>query len=100
MSFSDITSVKQTLKKISTADGNCLAVFDESFMEEHSDFSSFDEFMGASSWALEEGEFPITLTVGDFNQYVRENTEFESWEKMLFNAHDRYWNESDADRRR
>lgn len=99
MGFSDITSVNQTLKDINTREDDPLAVFDEDFMDESTDFSSFEEFIEESSWDLEDGEFPITLTVEDFNEYVVDNTDFECWEAMLELAHDRYWDKANRDRR-
>ena len=100
MGFSEITSVNTTLKKVSTEEDRPLAIFDDEFMASNTEFDSFSEFMADSSWSLEGEEFPITLAVGDFNDYVAQKTDFNNWAEMLNSAHDRYWERTNANRRK
>jgi hypothetical protein len=69
------------------------AIFDETFMQEHTDFETFDEMVAASpSDAEDAGELEL-VPDGTWDAFVAETTVFEDEEAMVFAARD-HWVET------
>jgi hypothetical protein len=68
-------------------------IFDEVFIEEFTDFDSFDEMVAASpSDASSAAELKL-VPDGTWDEFVAETTTFEDEEKMVFAARD-HWIET------
>ncbi|MFC7078713.1 hypothetical protein [Haloarcula halophila] len=68
-------------------------IFDETFMQEHTDFETFDEMVAASpSDAEDAGELEL-VPDGTWDTFVAETTVFEDEEAMVFAARD-HWVET------
>lgn len=57
-------------------------LFTPDFMQEHTEFSSFEEFFGESQWDVESQEDLAQIPEGEADDYVEEHTEFESVDEM------------------
>jgi len=58
-------------------------LFDRQFMQEHTDSSSIDGFLDQSGWEVESQEDFEQIPEDEFDVYVRQHTEFDSWEEMF-----------------
>jgi len=61
-------------------------LFTEQLMRQHTDVASFDEFLEQSQWEVESEEDFEAIPEDEFDEYVNENTDFESWEDMYGTA--------------
>lgn len=51
--------------------------FDEGFMEEHTGFDSFEEFVAESPWEIEGGEDLERVPSAELDRFVRRTTQFD-----------------------
>lgn len=58
-------------------------LFPPDFMQNYTEFDSFDEFLEASRWEIETQEDFERIPSDQFDDYVAERTGFDSWETML-----------------
>lgn len=65
-------------------------LFTESFMEKHTDYSSFDEFLKAGNFVVNSQEDFEAIPDDVFDQYISQATDFGSWEDMLSKATNDY----------
>ena len=61
-----------------------------SFMQKHSRFSSFDQFLDASPFTVETSEDFDAIPDAEMDDYVSSVTDFDSWEDMLDEATQEY----------
>jgi hypothetical protein len=64
-------------------------LFDESFMSDHSKFSSLSELVKSGGYSTDAEEF-AKIPDEEFDQFIRENTDFSSWEEMKRSAVRKY----------
>lgn len=55
----------------------------DSFMRKNTDFGSFEAFIEASPWTVENQADFEAIPESEFDDYVDEQTVFNSWEAML-----------------
>ncbi|MFB6178680.1 MAG: hypothetical protein ABEI77_03020 [Halorientalis sp.] len=58
------------------------AVFSQPFVDDHTAFESFDELCAHSPWSLDEPDDIRNVPRPELDAYLRETTEFESFEEM------------------
>jgi len=56
------------------------------FMSEHTDFSTFEDFIEASEWTVESQADFEAIPEDEFDEHVAEHTQFTTWEAMLSQA--------------
>jgi len=65
-------------------------LFTSEFMLMYTEFGSFEEFIEASKWTVENQEDFEAIPGDDFDEYVEKHTEFSSWEAMLQTGSEKY----------
>ncbi|WP_324760800.1 hypothetical protein [Haloarcula montana] len=68
-------------------------IFDQPFMQEHTDFEIFDEMVAASPSDAEDAAELELVPDGSWDAFVAETTVFEDEEAMVFAARD-HWVET------
>lgn len=58
-------------------------LFTDEFMENYTEFGTFEEFLEESRWNVETQEDFERIPEDEFDGYVDEKTGFDSWEMML-----------------
>jgi hypothetical protein len=58
-------------------------LFTEDFMQSYTEFRSLEEFFAESPWRVESGSDFEDIPVDEFDSYVDEHTDFDSWDAML-----------------
>lgn len=61
-------------------------LFVEEFMVKHTNFSSFNELLDASPFEVNSAEDFKAIPDDEFDQYISQVTNFDSWESMLEEA--------------
>lgn len=61
-------------------------LFTEQFMREHTEVTSFEEFVERSQWEVESEEDFEAIPEDEFDTYVSNNSDFDSWEDMYGTA--------------
>jgi hypothetical protein len=61
-------------------------LFTEQFMRQHTDVTSFEEFIENSQWEVESEEDFEAIPEDEFDEYVNDHSDFDSWEDMLGTA--------------
>lgn len=56
------------------------------FMSKYTDFESVESFIDESQWDVEGQEDFEAIPDAEFDQYVNENTRFDTWEQMFSKA--------------
>ena len=56
--------------------------FGPDFMAEYTSFDSFDAFVAASPWSIEDGDDLDRVPSAELDRYVRRTTEFDGWVAM------------------
>lgn len=65
-------------------------LFAESFMNEYTNFSTFDEFLTAGNFTVNSQEDFEAIPDNDMDNHVSETTKFSSWQEMLNKAGEEY----------
>ncbi|MBX0325437.1 hypothetical protein EGH21_20635 [Halomicroarcula sp. F13] len=68
-------------------------IFDETFVQEHTDFENFDEMVVASPSDADSAAELALVPDGTWDEFVAETTTFEDEEAMVFAARD-HWVET------
>ncbi|MFB6356177.1 MAG: hypothetical protein ABEJ65_06640 [bacterium] len=65
-------------------------IFSDSFMEEHTDFEDFQEFLDPTDFSISDIEKSVLerKTNDEIDEYTSENTEFNNWLEMVEEALD------------
>lgn len=58
-------------------------LFTPDFMQNYTEFTTFDAFLDRSPWPVETQEDFEAIPADELDAYVRERTGFDSWETML-----------------
>jgi len=58
------------------------AVFSEPFMDDHTEFDSFDAFCEQSPWTIDDRDDVRDVPRERLDEYVAARTDFETWERM------------------
>jgi hypothetical protein len=58
-------------------------LFPADFMQNYTEFESFEAFLDRSPWTVETQSDFETIPADELDAYVRERTGFDSWEIML-----------------
>ena len=85
--------LKNTMDKIESLDGTQVdfnELFTIEFMQNHAGVSSFDKFLKQGNFKVETQEDFEAIPDDVFDNYVKENTDFSSWEEMSDAATDEY----------
>lgn len=61
-------------------------LFSPSFMREHTQYESFNEFVSESHWEIETETDLDAIPLTEFDRYVAETTQFSSWNGMATTA--------------
>ena len=61
-------------------------LFAEEFMRKYTDVTSFESFIEQSQWQVESEEDFEAIPEDEFDEYVKANSDFESWEDMFGTA--------------
>jgi hypothetical protein len=75
-------------------------VFTDSFMSEHTSFSSIQEMFEAGDWMNGRGSLDHQVNVGQADELTEEETDFDTWHQMMNAALDAYWDSPRQNRRR
>lgn len=65
-------------------------LFDESFMQEYTEFSSFDEMVAASPSDADSADELNLVSDGTWDEFISETTSFDDEEEMVFTVCD-HW---------
>lgn len=65
-------------------------LFVDEFMTKHTKFSSFNELLDASPFEVNSAEDFEAIPDAEFDQYISQVTNFDSWESMLEEASSGY----------
>lgn len=65
---------------------NFAELFIEEFMTKHTNFSNFNELLDASPFEVNSAEDFKAIPDAEFDQYISQVTNFDSWESMLEEA--------------
>jgi hypothetical protein len=78
----------ESLEALKELDGEYKSsdIFTESFMTSHSDFASIEKMFEASPWDIETSGDINSIPDSDLNEFVSEQTDFESWDAMTQEA--------------
>jgi len=87
----DTTELEDALNSISTDMANLSRdnrvrieeLFDQSFMEKFTQFSSIEQFFENSEWDIESVDDVEDIPEELLDNYVLENTKFSSWSHMM-----------------
>lgn len=66
------------------------AVFDEAFMDEYTEFDTFDEMVAASPSAASSADELGQVPTGEWSEFVAETTTFDDDEELVVAARD-HW---------
>lgn len=58
-------------------------LFTEDFMESYTEFDSIEAFLDESPWYVESESDFESIPADDFDVFVDEHTDFDSWETMV-----------------
>lgn len=58
-------------------------LFTSDFMQNYTEFSSFEAFLGQSPWTVETQADFESIPADELDAYVEDRTGFDSWETML-----------------
>jgi hypothetical protein len=61
-------------------------LFTEQFMRQHTDVSSFEQYLENSQWDVESQSEFEAIPEDEFDEYVSNHSAFDSWEEMLETA--------------
>ena len=61
-------------------------LFIKEFMRSHTDVSSFEAFLENSPWEVESQEDFWEIPEAEFDRYVNEHSDFDTWQAMLGKA--------------
>lgn len=77
----------QLQERVDAVDGETSVSFDElfptDFMETYTEFGSIEAFLEASPWTVESDADFEAIPGDEFDEYVDDHTEFDTWEAML-----------------
>ncbi len=79
--------------KVKSLDGSSVSfdvLFNNRFMESHTNVSTFEEFLAKGNFNVETEEDFESIPDDLFDVYVQSSTDFSSWEEMLDAATDLY----------
>jgi len=96
LDFNKASKVRDTLKEPEASPDD---IFDESFMTQNTNFSTFQELLDAGNFLDDSGEISYSTMVGDMDEFVREHTQFDSWSTMFEQALQRWWDDPGKNRR-
>jgi hypothetical protein len=65
-------------------------VLDESFMQEHTDFSSLEELFEAGGWDVEQQADFEDIPQAELDSLVAERSDFDTWDEMVKTGFDHY----------
>ncbi len=65
-------------------------LFPPSFMRSYTKFGTIEEMLTASPWKVESQEDFKAIPDAEWDEFVRQATRFQSWEKMLGQAVEEY----------
>lgn len=89
-----IDSLKSLEKNVHDLEGTHTISFDKlftkTFMEKHTDCSSFDEFLKAGNFVVDSQEDFEAIPDDVWDQFVSHATDFDSWDDMLKQATNDY----------
>lgn len=68
------------------------SIFTDSFMQEYTRFQSFEGFQYSSAVFVNWKSEIMVYSEKNFNAFVNESTDFESWDEMVRKASDLYYN--------
>lgn len=80
--FDDLGEVRERVES-SNGEVPMAELFTPNFMQNYTDFESFEAFLERSPWTVETQSDFETIPAGELDAYVRERTGFDSWETML-----------------
>lgn len=87
----DLNKLQKKMEKINETQAVPLVdILTDDFMQNHTRFSSFDEFMNASSWTVDSVEDFDAIPVREMDRYVATCSTFSSWEEMFGKAGELY----------
>jgi len=75
-------------------------VFSDSFMAEHTDFSSIDEMFEEGDFYNSRGSIDHQITVGDADDLADKHSAYPTWHQLMDQALDEYWKSPHENRRR
>ncbi|WP_137290881.1 hypothetical protein [Natronorubrum halophilum] len=65
-------------------------LFTDGFMQQYTDFESFDELLEKSQWNVESEDDFLSIPDDEFDMYIADQTSFNSWEQMYGEAAENY----------
>lgn len=63
--------------------------FDPAFMEEHTEFETFDAFCAESPWQIDDRGDLARVSTAELDRFVRRTTRFDRWVAMRNRAAER-----------
>ncbi|EGT3685956.1 TPA: hypothetical protein SHW33_002081 [Clostridioides difficile] len=94
----DIKNLKRFQKKIEKIEQNSKSEFDKirtiilnkKFMNQHTNFDSFDELLTFGGYIVNSEEDFLAIPDNEFDSFIVENTDFPNWQTMLDTAYSKY----------
>ena len=86
-----LSDLSDSVEKLSETDSvNFDDLFTSSFMQNHTHFSSIDEFLEAGNFPVNSQEEFESIPDEDLDKYVNSCTDFDCWQDMLDTAGSEY----------
>lgn len=83
----ELNEMKETAQKLDGENEiNFGELFNDSFMQDNTDFESIEAFFEKSPWTIENENDFDAIPESDLDDYVDEHTVFDDWEAMLGQA--------------
>lgn len=88
--MTDFEKAQQTLEELSNnadkLNGQSVPfseIFTESFLIEHSSFTSFDQLIAASGFSVKSQKCFEAIPDDEWDEFILINTRFDSWQEMI-----------------
>lgn len=86
-SDNNLENLRKKINDIEIADGLSLTkIFSKDFMRKYTDFKSIEGFIEESGYEINGEDDASKFQEDGWNEFVRENTEFDSWKGMVAQA--------------
>lgn len=81
-----LKNLEKKSKEISSENGIAIETFTSQFLSKHSNFTSFNDLLEKSPFIIENQEDFENIPDADWEKFIVDNTDFESWKDMQLEA--------------
>ncbi len=89
--FSGLKKLSKNLEELGNKKSIGLyELMSENFVSKHSKYKSFDELLSSSSFTVETAEDFKAIPDDEWDSYINQNTDYDSWKEMQVKAFEYY----------